>query len=166
MTFEPLIRQFYFDCFKIEPEKNRIIYEYSTDAGHSFTHELTIEFPENIDSSALNSAVFALGMAEIPSYWKSTLAPEIVIKAGKLSAAQILFWENLFTKGLGEFFYANKIDFRGLIHIISDAHAPEITPITSAKPSAYRVLVPFGGGKDSLVTGEILKQQKNLAWHR
>jgi hypothetical protein len=102
-------------------------------------------------------------MAELSHYWKATLAPEIVIKAGKLSAEQISFWENLYTKGLGEFFYINQIDFRNILHITSDASAPEIAP--SASAASGKILVPLGGGKDSLVTGELLKEQKKeFSW--
>ncbi len=163
MVFAPLATRFYYDSFSIEPKNNRVVFSYSTDAGHSFSHEITTTFPVDFDPSSVTAATFSLGMAELSHYWKATLAPEIVIKAGKLSAEQISFWENLYTKGLGEFFYINQIDFRNILHITSDASAPEIAP--SASAASGKILVPLGGGKDSLVTGELLKEQKKeFSW--
>ncbi len=163
MEVHPLAQQFCFDGFTIDRESGRIVYTYTTDAGHSFKHELTLTFPSDIDVEAICPAAFALGMAELAHYWKATLAPGIIVRAGALSQEQVIFWENLYTKGLGEFFYVNKIDFRGLVHIVSDPSAPTIAPSSQLLP--HRALVPFGGGKDSLVTGELLKKQgKDFTW--
>jgi 7-cyano-7-deazaguanine synthase in queuosine biosynthesis len=161
--WKPLAARFYFDSFRINAEKGLVTYVYTTDAGHLFTHELSFGFPKRTDVSSLAPAAFALGMAELAHFWKAILAPEIVIRAGKLSSEQIAFWENLYTKGLGEFFYVNQIDFRNLVHITNDAGAPAISPTESALQK--RALVPLGGGKDSLVTGELLKkQEKEFSW--
>jgi len=160
-----LAKHFYFDTFAIEPEQDRISFTYTTDAGHAFTHELAFIFPVGADMESLEAAAFALGMSELVHFWKTILAPEIVIKAGKLSPEQIAFWETLYTKGLGEFFYVNRIDFRGLVHITNDPHAPELLPATNASWQGRRALVPFGGGKDSIVTGELLRKQgRDFAW--
>ena len=42
MGYQALAQTFFFDSFSIELENKRIIYNYSTDAGHSFQHELTV----------------------------------------------------------------------------------------------------------------------------
>ncbi len=124
-----------------------------------------------VKKDALDNLVFHLGMMELPSYWKATCSPQIIVEAGPLNTAQIAWWKNLFMQGLGEFFYQNKIDFtsKNFLTIISEkalASAP------SAKPTAYpnfasakrflrsrnKVLVPVGGGKDSAVTLELLKK--------
>ena len=63
-------------------------------------------------NSILNNLVFHLGLMEIPSYWKATCSPEIIIKAGALSKERILWWKDLIINGMGQFFYENKIDFR------------------------------------------------------
>lgn len=155
--------RFFFDSFSLETAMGRVTYRYSSDAGHSFVHELTIGLPEGANEQDLAPAVFALGMAELAHYWKALLTREIVIRAGKLTNEQIAFWENLYTKGLGEFFYVNKIDFRGLAKITVDPAAPDILPSPSSR--LEKALVPFGGGKDSLVTGELLKKQgKEFTW--
>ena len=60
---------------------------------------------------AFDNLVFNLGLAEIPSYWKTTCSPVIVIKAGYLTDQQIVFWHKLLIKGMGQFYYTNKVDF-------------------------------------------------------
>ena len=68
---------------------------------------------KRIGEPALNNLVFHLGLAEMPSYWKAACSPEIIIEAGYLDKAQINWWRDLFLKGMGQFFYENKIDWRG-----------------------------------------------------
>ena len=152
MAFGPLAQTFYFDSFRAEA--GRVVFEYSTDAEHHFTHEITHAFPVGVDSTSLAPALFAFGMAELAHYWKAILAPKIVVRVGALNTEQVAFWENLYRKGLGEFFFKNQIDFRDLIHIESAGDAPQILPTATNGSGA---LVPFGGGKDSLVTAELLK---------
>ena len=59
-----------------------------------------------------DNLVFHIGLIEMLSYWKTTCSPEIVIEAGCLDKAQINWWKNLIIKGMGQFFYENKIDWR------------------------------------------------------
>ena len=127
---------------------------------------------ENIDKKrlvkmgerALNNLVFQLGLMEIPSYWKATCSPEIEIKAGRLDNEQIKWWKDLTINGMGQFFYENKINFTrpNFLKIINSprnvlGNLAEDIPLLKLKK---RYLVPIGGGKDSIVTLEKLKQQK------
>jgi len=124
---------------------------------------------QRVGDDVLNNLVFNLGMVELISYWKATASPEIVVKAGNLTKTQISWWHNLFQRGMGQFFYENHIDFTkpNFLKIIS---APNLQSL--AKPSyphlgrakanlKGKILVPVGGGKDGVVTLEILKN-KNI----
>lgn len=154
-SFSPLASVFVFESFHFDPTTGEIVYRYTTDAGHIFTHTLIYKGKSPHDSTSIAPHLFALGMAELPHFWKATLAPRIVIKAGHLTNAQIQFWHTLYEKGLGEFFYKNNIDFRNIFTVSIEKGSPTHEPIQSAGTG---VLVPFGGGKDSLVTGELLKK--------
>ena len=81
--------------------------------------------------------------------------PSIEIVGEQLNPEQARFWDIVYTKGLGEFFYRNTVDFRGLIRFPSELR-PAQQPLPSAG-QAGRILVPWGGGKDSAVTAELLK---------
>lgn len=99
---------------------------------------------------------FSLGMAELVSYWKCACCPTVEVRCGGLSERQKLWWKKLYFNGLGEFFYRNGIetDFDGFMTI----EAPEPPELPECKPDLSGALVPVGGGKDSVVSLELLKQ--------
>jgi len=112
-----------------------------------------------LDVATLENFIFHLGLAEIPSYWKSAVSPEIIIEAGYLSKEQISWWNNLLENGLGEFFYINKIPFSGSFLKITTTQKPPKNKVTSLRLK-NRYIVPIGGGKDSFVTAHLLKETK------
>ncbi|GAH27072.1 unnamed protein product, partial [marine sediment metagenome] len=95
-------------------------------------------------------------------YWKATCSPKIIIKAGPLDREHIDWWKDLIINGMGQFFYENKIDFRkpNFLNISSINVAGFRSTINVAGFRRDEVLVPVGGGKDSVVTLEILKKAK------
>ncbi|MCH8986849.1 hypothetical protein IIA94_01630 [Patescibacteria group bacterium] len=99
--------------------------------------------------------VFQLGMIELFSYWKATCSPEIIVNAEALDAAQIAWWKDLLKKGMGEFFYVNRINFTALdfVDIIAPLSSPSKAQNLKLK---NKILVPLGGGKDSIVSLELL----------
>src|SRR5207247_549471 len=64
--------------------------------------------------------------------------------------------------GLGEFFYRNEIDFRGLVRFPCGAASVPAVPEGATHEAPRRYLVPMGGGKDSIVTMELLKGEGHL----
>ncbi len=116
---------------------------------------------KNLDEDVLNNLAFHIGLAEIPSYWKSTCSPEIIIEAGKLNGEQMRFWKNLLIKGLGEFFYVNKINFtkKDFVKIVNRPSKDFSHVIYATKTRNEKILIPIGGGKDSIVTLEAMKDK-------
>lgn len=116
----------------------------------------------------LDNLIFHLGLIEMISYWKATASPKIVVEAGSLNKDQIAWFKDLIFQGMGEYFFQNKIDFtkRNFLKITSlvKPNYPHLgrTKITSlVRPSLQqRVIVPVGGGKDAVVTLELLKKAK------
>lgn len=121
-----------------------------------------------IGRPAFDNFVFHMGLAEIPSYWKSACPKEIVVACGPLDASQKAWWRSLILNGLGEFLYTHRIDFTapGFLHITAPSSSPRASARGDAVNRAPRmdapldstVIVPLGGGKDSLVTAELLRQ--------
>ncbi len=108
----------------------------------------------------LENLIFHLGLIEMLSYWKATCSPEIIIEAGTLNSEQILWWKDLILKGMGQFFYENKIDYRkpNFLKITSKGNNATSNNLTKQDfvKLKEKVLVPVGGGKDSVVTLETL----------
>ena len=61
------------------------------------------------DVGTLENLIFHLGLIEMISYWKASCSPIIEIKAGYLNKEQIKWWQELIIKGMGQFFFENKI---------------------------------------------------------
>ena len=102
----------------------------------------------------LNRLLFDLHLALGVSYYKTYCPKKIVLEQGGLTKDEAAFWNKLYTKGLGEFFYKNKIDFRGLVRF---PVAKKILPAPLAVKLKERCLLPWGGGKESIVSAEKLK---------
>jgi UDP-N-acetyl-alpha-D-muramoyl-L-alanyl-L-glutamate epimerase len=153
--------RFIFDSYSLDTATRQIKLSYSFDDSLHFTETITLpkDAPlERADSPDVQRALFGLHLAGGASYFKAYCPPTIEVKSGKLNADQAAFWNEFYTKGLGEFFYQNKIDYHGLINFPIHDDAPEAIEQTEL-PDPKKSLVPFGGGKDSQVTVELLKKR-------
>lgn len=141
--------------------------------------ETVWKFPDAgrmVDTTILNRLLFELGMAEAISYWKVTCAPVLKVACGTLTEWQNKWWRKLFYNGLGEFMYVNGIEIseEELLTIVCEpgvcaggcvagAQRAESTIGFTEKlidtASYTGCLVPVGGGKDSVVSMEVLKNQ-------
>lgn len=140
------------------------------------------EFPicideSEIDEKLLNRLLFNLGMVETISYYKSVCPKNVSVKCGILTQEQKNWWRKLYYNGLGEFMYRNGIAV-GEDELLSIECAGECPQKGSNKESVYLdrgtdctctlhdgrnydgCLVPVGGGKDSVVSLELLKGER------
>jgi len=144
--------------FELEPD---IIFQPRT-----FIHGLDITRFSTLRPQLLNHFIFHLGLLELLSYWKTACSPVIEIASGVLDEAQIAWWQDLFLQGLGEFFYVNQIDytapdfvrFKVLPHTRAYTESDSTPQCFQGSLDAKRILVPVGGGRDSIVTLEFLKK--------
>src|SRR3989344_1625521 len=158
--------RFIFNGWKADREKRNFSFLYSIiRENEQFELTQTLIFPkpfseEQIDH--IHPTLDFLSLALGASYWKMFCPRIMETPHIKLSQKQAEFWNTVYTKGLGEFFYKNKIDFRGLVAFPVSKKAVEKAYIRSVSDMGKtpRALVLFGGGKDSLVTAEMLKQSK------
>ena len=113
-----------------------------------------LDFSNNIDA-----IVFNIGMVELVSYWKCACPPTVKVLCGSLSDTQVAFWRKLYWHGLGEFFYTNGIaatfDDYMQVNCQHSCGKPDASHIIQ---NTDKYLVPIGGGKDSVVTLELLRR--------
>jgi hypothetical protein len=155
-----------------EPDGLRFTYQFEVEPDIVFRPTVRLdgvdaEAVSRVGADVLHTLAFHLGLAEIPSYWKATCSPEILIQAGRLDAYQRQWWHDLLVKGQGEFFYVNRIDFRidDLVQIRSDASSDRHCAIQQGSLDPDKMLIPVGGGKDSAVTLELLGRRfPDAAW--
>ena len=115
---------------------------------------------ETLESPLFKNLIFQIGLIELVSYWKSACSPKVIIKGQSLSADQVAWWKNVFYHGLGEFFYTNEIviSVKDFMNIETDGETIPRQSITLDET----VIVPIGGGKDSVVTLELLSQAAHI----
>lgn len=129
----------------------------------TWTFPLHNEGISNIDDESLNNYAFNLGMVELISYWKAVCPPTIEIRCGSLEPEQAEFWKNLYLSGLGEFRYLNGItiadeDFLNFSQESLTAKTrPRFDHFQWQKNPKISCLIPVGGGKDSIVSLELLR---------
>jgi hypothetical protein len=118
-----------------------------------------------LDKGAMEKMVFDIGMIELLSYWKCACPPTVRVKCGPLGEKETAFWKKLYWNGLGEFFYTNGIQETpetflqvesGKRKVESSAGADDDFNFQFSFFNSY--LVPIGGGKDSVVTLELLRR--------
>ena len=107
-------------------------------------------------------------MTELVSYWKIACPKRVVVKPFALTESQKAFWKKLYYNGLGEFLYLNGITVaeEDLMEIESPL-LPMSFPQRMCEGMESmgcihfkeQTLVPVGGGKDSVVTLECLRNQ-------
>ena len=134
----------------------------------------TLEIParpffdwDGISMELLEALAFQIGMTELVSYWKITCPKRVIVKPFALTESQKAFWKKLYYNGLGEFLYLNGIT-------VSEEELMELeSPLPMSFPRGTceglesmgsvkfeeRTLVPIGGGKDSVVTLECLRNE-------
>ena len=117
---------------------------------------------------AFDAALDLLHLIAGVSYYKAGVPAQIAVESVQLDAATATFLDALYLHGLGEFAYHNKLDLRGRIRfpvgaaeaamLLRDSTRSIAASAAPTKPILpRRTLVPIGGGKDSLVSVEILK---------
>ena len=102
---------------------------------------------------------FNIGLIELISYWKCTCSPKIVIECGNIYIKQIEWFKKLYFYGLGEFFYINGINTNIQEFVEIDCSNEDVLEYEYSNNKLEGVLIPIGGGKDSCVTMELLKDE-------
>ncbi|MCL2354407.1 MAG: hypothetical protein FWC68_00655 [Oscillospiraceae bacterium] len=144
-----------------------LTYNFEIDGLAQFSPNVTINV--GVDDSVhpcsndqnFNLIAFNIGLIELISYWKSTCSPQIIIECGNIDEKQILWFKKLYYYGLGEFFYINGIKTN--IQDFVEIKCTNTTHINyePTNQNLQGTLIPIGGGKDSCVTMELLKDIDN-----
>ena len=180
---------FTFESQTVKRENGALSLAFDFNLDDRYHFRPTLEIPsrpffnwDSIPEEQLQALAFQIGMTELVSYWKIACPKRVVVKPFALTEKQIAFWKKLYYNGLGEFLYLNSIT-------VSEAELMEIVTQPSLSMSfqaeacakwesmdsdtrSYlhsftkveqlleeKVLVPIGGGKDSVVTLECLRNE-------
>ena len=143
-------RSFIFKSYSFDAKKKRVRFSYAFKGGPSFTEEILLPravkaVPKDLLRLVLESVHLMLGI----SYYK-LYCPEKVEIPYALTAEQAAFWNTVYSKGLGEFAYRNKLDPRKFAKFPVKKGARAESVDFERKD---RSLLGIGGRKDSIVEG-------------
>jgi hypothetical protein len=135
--------------------------------------------------AAFDAALRLLHLIAGVSYYKAGVPSEIVVEGPPLDAATAALLDEVYLHGLAEFAYQNKLDLRGRVRFLPPLQGEgrggdgtrevpdrgntiptQALPLKgrASEPNLpRRTLVPIGGGKDSLVSVEMLKSIREPA---
>ena len=147
---------FIYEGYNIEEKDNKTIITYDFNVPNLTHYYPTLELDKFELTEFTKYLIFHIGLVELISYWKATCSKNVIIKAGDINEEQINFFKKLYFHGLGELFYTNGIepnyeDFMNITCVI------EPTNINIPNYNGIGNLIPIGGGKDSNVSLELLK---------
>jgi hypothetical protein len=155
---------FEYQSYSININKQNLNFSFSFKMGDKIRFNPSYNLPvkdfyfiESIPVELLNNLVFNIGLIELISYWKAACPPKVIIKPHKLAKEQVDFWKKLYFNGLGEFFYLNDIETNINDFMEIESGSDLLKPV-NIKTKKEKVIVPVGGGKDSVVTLELLNE--------
>jgi len=156
-------QSFSFLDWELNLDKHQLSLHYSIEEIGQVTE--TLIFPafniKNIPMETVNSVCDLIHLMCGISYYKAGLAKNIVFKNTFPNKNMAEFIEKTWFHGLGELAFENNISLKNHINILFDDNA---TSQPRHLNLSHKSLVPLGGGKDSLVTVEELKEQgKNIS---
>lgn len=157
-------KNFIYEDFKVIDNPNEIILQFffKIEGLTEFKPQIIIPKNNYVITEKIKfseSFAFNIGMIELISYWKCTCSPNVIIKCGKLNNEQIEWFRKLYFYGLGELFFTNKIknNINDFINITCESNKEWKIDETCNSTEYNGYIFPIGGGKDSCVTIETLK---------
>lgn len=150
---------FSFDDYVFDKQSRTLKLKYSIDDAYHFEESYVFDFEyASYDPVALDIAIQHLFFVAGVSYYKTFLPQNISVKKGSIDKNLSMFLQNTYQRGLGELFFVNKLDPLTKIEFPVNA---EDTPTRVASKN-IGMLVGLGGGKDSLTSVEILRNDHDV----
>lgn len=148
-------QQFIFEAYEFDKATKTLKLHYSIDDQLQFSETYRFDFAYvNYDVQLLDRAIQTLFFLAGVSYYKTYIPPQIALRQGEIDTETAQFLSKTYQRGLGEFFYINQLDPNTPVSFPATKQA--LSPLIH---NGQGKLVGLGGGKDSLVTVELLRQK-------
>jgi len=142
--------------YAVDAERGVLTCRYELD-GREFTERVTLPPGEHWHTEQARAAARLVFLLSGVSYYKTAAPPVIDFGTTALTQAEESFLREFYLEGLAEFAYRNHLELTPL-HLRAQ-RAPDQPPAPPGPIGPRRALVPFGGGIDSIVTVEQVRQR-------
>ncbi len=171
---------FRYEAFATDAERGLLTCRYSLD-GREFAERVSLTPGPGWDTPAAQAAARIVYLLAGVSYYKTAAPPVIDLGGTALTGREAAFLREFYTAGLGEYAYRNGLDLSGLRIaapapadpggcdtepptaglLPQPAAASRPAPAPASRPAVrhLRPLIPFGGGIDSIVTVEGVRER-------
>jgi hypothetical protein len=156
----PRGKVFRYRDYAVDAERGVLSLRYELD-GREFTERVTLPPGARWQTEEARAAARLVFLLSGVSYYKTAAPPVIDFGETALTGTEEAFLREFYLQGLAEFAYRNSLDLTPLS--LQTQRAPDRPPTPPAPSSPKRALVPFGGGIDSIVTVEQVRQQADVA---
>lgn len=162
----PYAEEFHFCGYSFDTANKKVTFNYRIEFSNrnplEFTETIILpEVPKDQKQSSIKNFLEPLHLILGISYYKLYCPSQIKIPFN-LSRQQADFWNEVYKKGLGEFLYRNKLDPKKLAKFPYSEDKVNSTP--SRIDISDRALLGIGGGKDSIVAAELLKEYETTSF--
>ena len=134
---------------------------YRFEDGPEFAETVTFETeppgPFAAADPRLARALLHLHIAAGTSYYKAAAPPSVVVDEGSLTTDEADFHRHLYDDGLREFAVVNRLPVPRPVTVRAHSEASTAMAVASSPARPGGLVVPVGGGKDSLVLAEALR---------
>ncbi len=148
--------------FGIDAERGVLSCRYELD-GREFTERVTLPAGPRWHTEAARAAARLVFLLAGVSYYKTAAPPVVDFGETALTDAEHAFLREFYLQGLGEFAYRHALDLSSLRFEARRASPAGTHPPLGSPLGQRRVLVPFGGGIDSIVTVERVRRRADAA---
>jgi hypothetical protein len=153
-------RVFRYSGYAIEPDRGLLTCRYSL-GERQFTELISFGQRGRWQAPEVGQAARLIFLLAGVSYYKTVAPPVIDLGQTPVTSTERAFLRSFYTGGLGEFSYRNGLDLSGL-QIVGGTRAQPAGGTGPAGPPG-RLLIPFGGGIDSIVTVELMRGRGDAA---
>jgi UDP-N-acetyl-alpha-D-muramoyl-L-alanyl-L-glutamate epimerase len=150
---------FRYESYQLDPGQALLTCRYSL-GQWQFEEKVSFAAAGRWDDPAADQAARLVFLLAGVSYYKTAAPPVIDLGTTAVTDAERAFLRSFYLDGLGEFAYRNGLDLSGL-----RIEGPALPGQPARRPAGppVRPLVPFGGGIDSIVTVEQVRERGDAA---
>jgi len=155
-------QSFRYEGFDLDPGQGLLTCRYSL-GGRDFAEKVSFGPAGDWGSPEVGQAARLICLLAGVSYYKTAAPPVVDLGPVPVTPAEVGFLRTFYLDGLGEFAYRNGLDLSALQFSGGVIGGPAASGPDRGPGATRAMLIPFGGGIDSIVTVELVRGRGDAA---